>query len=163
MEVQKVEKSPSADGRTVILDIFAVDSYGKHYDIEVQRADQGADRKRARFLSGVLDSRMLKTSEEFGALNESYVIFITEQDVMGAGLPLYHVNRVIEEMNTPFEDGNHIIYVNGAYKNDASDIGKLMHDFRCTSAVDMYYDVLKSGMQHYKAVSYTHLTLPTKA
>ena len=150
MEVQKVEKSPSADGRTVILDIFAVDSHGKHYDIEVQRADQGADRKRARFLSGVLDSRMLKTSEEFGALNESYVIFITEQDVMGAGLPLYHVNRVIEEMNTPFEDGNHIIYVNGAYKNDASDIGKLMHDFRCTSAVDMYYDVLKSGMQHYK-------------
>ena len=40
MEVQKVEKSPSADGRSVVLDIFAVDSSGKHYDIEVQRADQ---------------------------------------------------------------------------------------------------------------------------
>lgn len=150
MEVQKIEKNPSADGRTVILDIFAVDSSGKHYDVEVQRADHGADRKRARFLSGVLDSRMLKASEDFANLNESYVIFITEKDVMGAGLPLYHVNRVIEELNTAFGDGNHIIYVNGAYKNDSSDIGKLMHDFRCTSAIDMFYDVLKNGMHHFK-------------
>lgn len=150
MEVQKVEKSPSADGRSVILDIFAVDSSGKHYDVEVQRADHGADKKRARFLSGVLDSRMLKTSEDFVNLNESYVIFITEKDVMGAGLPMYHINRVIEELKTAFDDGNHIIYVNGAYKNDSSDIGKLMHDFRCTSSIDMFYDVLKNGMRHYK-------------
>lgn len=150
MEVQKVEKNPSVDGRSVVLDIYAVDSAGKHYDVEVQRADHGADRKRARFLSGVLDSRMLKASEEFVNLNESYVIFITEKDVMGAGLPMYHVNRVIEELRTAFDDGNHIIYVNGAYKNDSSDIGKLMHDFRCTSSIDMFYDVLKRGMHHYK-------------
>ena len=25
-----------------------------------------------------------------------------------------------------------------------------MHDFRCTSSIDMFYDVLKSGMHHYK-------------
>ncbi len=25
-----------------------------------------------------------------------------------------------------------------------------MHDFRCTSSVDMFYDVLKKGMRHYK-------------
>ena len=70
MEVQKVEKSPSADGRSVVLDIFAVDSSGKHYDIEVQRADHGADKKRARFLSGVLDSRMLKASGALGVGHE---------------------------------------------------------------------------------------------
>ncbi|MBS6255779.1 hypothetical protein [Megasphaera massiliensis] len=28
----------------------------------------------------------------------------------------YHVNRIIEELNRPFEDGSHIIYVNGNYK-----------------------------------------------
>ena len=61
-----------------------------------------------------------------------------------------HINRIIEELQTPFDDGNHIIYVNGAYKNDASDIGKLMHDFRCTSSIDMFYDVLKRGMHHFK-------------
>lgn len=95
LEVQKTEKNASVDGRNVILDIFAVDADGKNYDIEVQRADHGADRKRARFLSSVLDSRMLKTKEDFTILNESYVIFITEKDVLGAGLPMYHINRCI--------------------------------------------------------------------
>ena len=70
LEVQKTEKNASVDGRNVILDIFAVDADGKNYDIEVQRADHGADRKRARFLSSVLDSRMLKTKEDFTILNE---------------------------------------------------------------------------------------------
>ena len=151
IEVQKVEKNPATNGRDVILDIFAEDSHGKNYDIEVQRADRGAARKRARFLSGVLDSRMLKKNEDFSKMCDSYVIFITENDVMEKGLAMYHVNRHIEELdNKPFDDGNHIIYVNGAYKNDSSDIGKLMHDFRCTSSVDMFYDVLKDGMHHYK-------------
>ena len=96
LEVQKTEKNASVDGRNVILDIFAVDEDGKNYDVEIQRADHGADRKRARFLSSVLDSRMLKTKEDFTILNESYVIFITEKDVLGSGLPMYHINRIIE-------------------------------------------------------------------
>ena len=130
MELQKVEKNPDVDGRNVTLDIFAEDADGKNYDIEVQRADKGAARKRARFLSGVLDSRMLDAGDDFSKICDSYVIFITENDVMGRSLPMYHVNRHIEELeNELFEDGNHIIYVNGAYKNDATAIGKLMHEF----------------------------------
>jgi len=150
IQVQKLEKSPLPDGRKVWLDIFAVDSEGKNYDIEIQRAESGAGFKRARFLSSVMDSRMLKAGDPFSKLNESYMIFITETDVLDAGLPMYHVNRVIEELRAPFNDGNHIIYVNGAYKNDETDIGKLMHDFRCTSSSNMFYDVLKDGMHYYK-------------
>ncbi len=151
IEVQKRETNPAVDGRNVVLDIFAVDSKGKNYDIEIQRADSGAGRRRARFLSSVIDYNMLKEKQKFSALRDSYVIFITENDVMKKGLPMYHVDRRIEELdNEQFDDGNHIIYVNGAYKNDSSDIGKLMHDFRCTSSIDMFYDVLKKGMYHYK-------------
>ena len=138
------------DRRNVVLDVFAADADGKNYDIEIQRSDFGADRKRARFLSGVLDSRMLKSGEDFSKLNESYVIFITEHDVIGTGLPMVHIERTITELQECFNDGNHMIYVNGAYKNDSSDIGRLMHDFRCTSSVDMFYDVLKNGMVHFK-------------
>ena len=151
IEVQKVEKNPEVDGRNVILDIFAKDFDGKNYDIEIQRSDYGAARKRARFLSGVLDSRMLDAGENFSEICDSYVIFITEKDVLAGNLPMYHIDRCIKEFgNAEFEDGNHIIYVNGAYKDDESAIGKLMHDFRCTSSIDMYYDVLKNGMHHYK-------------
>lgn len=151
IEVQKREANPVVDGRNVILDILAVDSEGKNYDIEIQRADSGAGRRRARFLSSVIDYNMLKVKQNFSELCDSYVIFITENDVIKEGLPMYHINRHIEELSyKQFEDGNHIIYVNGAYKNDESDIGKLMHDFRCTSSIDMFYDVLKKGMRHYK-------------
>ena len=151
IEVQKREANPVVDGRNVILDILAVDSEGKNYDIEIQRADNGAGRRRARFLSSVIDYNMLKVKQDFSELCDSYVIFITENDVLKKGLPMYHVDRRIEELdNEYFDDGNHIIYVNGSYKNDESDIGKLMHDFRCTSSIDMFYDVLKKGMRHYK-------------
>ena len=63
---------------------------------------------------------------------------------------MYHVERIIKECNRDFADGSHIIYVNGAYKNDNSPIGRLVHDFRCTRSVDMFSDVLKNQVKYYK-------------
>ena len=68
IEVQKHEVNPAVDGRNVILDIFAIDSEGKNYDIEIQRADSGAGRRRARFLSSVIDYNMLKEKQDFSIM-----------------------------------------------------------------------------------------------
>ena len=40
-------------------------------------------------------------------------------------------HRIIEGINKPFNDGTHIIFVNGAYNNPdyTSDLAKLVHDF----------------------------------
>ncbi len=43
-----------------------------------------------------------------------------------------------------------MLYVNGSYKNDDDPVGKLMHDFRCTSAVDMFYPELAKPVRHFK-------------
>ena len=43
-------------------------------------------------------------------------------------LPLYHIDRTIRELNSPFDDKSHIIYVNGEYRGD-NPIGNLLHDF----------------------------------
>lgn len=48
-----------------------------------------------------------------------------------------------------FEDGSHILYVNGAFR-DESPIGKLMHDFSCTNPSDMYYGVLADRVRFFK-------------
>ncbi len=150
VNVQKKEKSPIKDGRDVVLDIFAVDSKGKHYNVEVQRADSGANRKRARFHSSVIDSRMLKAGEDFTKMNDSYVIFITEHDVMGKGKAMYHVERTIRELDhEDFNDGNHIIYVNGECRDD-SEVGLLMRDFAATTAEEMHYDILRETMHYFK-------------
>lgn len=88
---QREYKSPITDGRSIELDIYAEDKEGKIYDIEVQRADSGADVHRARFHSSMLDTKMLKAKQKFKEIHDSYVIFITENDYMKKGLPLYHV------------------------------------------------------------------------
>jgi len=147
---QREYKTPAAGGRSIIIDIYAVDKDGKVYNIEVQRASAGADAHRARFHSSMIDTKMLKAQQKFKELRDSYVIFITANDVMGEGLSLYHVNRVVKETGADFGDGSHIIYVNGSYKDDNDPVGKLMHDFRCINSVDMFYPILAKQVKYFK-------------
>ncbi len=147
---QREYKNPMPGGRSITIDIYAEDRDGKNYDIEVQRSSAGADVRRARFHSSMIDTKMLKAGQEFKEIHESYVIFITASDVLGAGRSLYHVNRMIEETGTYFGDGSHIIYVNGSYKDDNDPVGRLMHDFRCLSSEDMFYSVLARQVRYFK-------------
>ena len=135
--------------RSVRLDILAMDSTGAKLNVEVQRSDKGAGRKRARYNSSMMDANLLKKGEDFDKLPETWVIFITENDVMGKGLPLYPIERCFLGTGERFEDGSHILYVNGAYRGDTP-IGKLMHDFSCTDAADMYYGTLADRVRFFK-------------
>lgn len=81
---------------------------------------------------------------------ETYVIFITENDVLKKNLPLYHIERKVLETDELFDDGSHIIFVNGQYTNHDTEIGKLMHDFRCTNADDMNYPTLAKKVRYFK-------------
>lgn len=137
-------------GRDIWIDIDADDDAGRKYDIEVQRADKGADRRRARYHSSMLDSHLLNHGENFSDLPETYVIFITENDVLGDGMPMYTIERQITNTGKPFDDGEHIIYVNGEDKNISTALGKLMHDFFCTNADDMYYEELAEKVRYFK-------------
>lgn len=137
-------------GHSVKFDVYAEDINGKPYDIEIQRSDSGAVPQRARYNSSVLDTHLLEKGRDYTALRETYIIFITENDVLRKGLPLYHIERKIEETDELFNDGSHIIFVNGQYNNKDSDIGKLMHDFRCQNADDMNYPVLAEKVRYFK-------------
>ena len=65
------------------------------------------------------------------------------------GLARYHVYRFIEELHQRFEDGEHILYVNGSYQGSDA-IGELMNDFRCDTAEQMKLDALKEVVYRYK-------------
>lgn len=151
----KVKKSNSQysvknlQGKSVRLDILAVDRENRVYNIEIQRNDKGAGVKRARYNSGIIDANVTEPGEQYEYLNETYLIFITENDVLKRGLPIYHIDRMIKETGESFGDESHIIYVNSQIKNETA-LGKLMHDFSCTSAKDMYYEVLANRVQYFK-------------
>ncbi|MDE5716711.1 MAG: Rpn family recombination-promoting nuclease/putative transposase [Lachnospiraceae bacterium] len=146
---QRELQSPVVGGRDIRLDILAKDSTGKHYNVEVQQKPEGAHIRRARFHSSMMDSRMLKAGQEFSELQDSYMVFITRTDIFKHGIPIYTINRHFEETNELFDDGSHIVYVNGNYKGDDT-VGRLMHDFGCKESKDMYYPELAKGVKHFK-------------
>ena len=152
LKVEKVETQhliKNLQGRSIILDIYATDHTGKRYNIEIQRADRGAGAKRARYHSSLIDANITEPGDRLENLSETYVIFITERDVMGDALPIYHINRMVEETGKKFQDEAHIIYVNGAYR-DESPLGILMHDFSCTDPNDITYEVLAERVRYFK-------------
>ena len=137
------------DGRTIRLDIMAVDSDGKKIDIEVQTGEKGSDIKRARYHSSLLDSGMLKKGQDFSEIRDSYVIFIYKHDKFHAGLPVYHINRYVGETGEMFEDGSNIIYVNGTYSGD-DDLGKMLADFMQPDASKINFKELADGVRYFK-------------
>ena len=142
--VQEVVTQKSANnlyGRSARFDVIAVDSDSKIYNCEIQRANEGANPKRARFNNSLIDSREINKGTKYKDFPEIWVIFITENDIFGAQLPMYHVERSVIELNKPFEDAAHIIYVNGEYRGD-DDMGLLMHDFFCTDPAKMHFPEL---------------------
>lgn len=60
------------------------------------------------------------------------------------------LERKVLETDKLFDDGSHIIFVNGQYTNRNTKIGKLMHDFRCTNADDMNYLALAQKVRYFK-------------
>ena len=149
--VRTQELMKNLQGRSAILDVHAVDSTGREFDVEVQRSDTGAGAKRARHNSSLLDAHILKPGDNTEDFPDSYVIFITENDVMNGNQSVYPVERYVEigKKKVLFGDGSHILYVNGKYQGD-DEIGKLIHDLSCTDPDDMNYEALAARARYYK-------------
>jgi len=62
----------SLQGRGVRFDVFARDSKGREYDIEIQRANDGAEPTRARYNSALMDANALKSGEDVEKLRDTY-------------------------------------------------------------------------------------------
>ena len=136
-------------GRSAVMDCVARDSEGKQFDVEIQQDNEGASPKRARYHSGLMDMNTLNPEQDFDELPESYVIFITRDDTLGYGLPIYHIDRQIKEIDKTFQDEAHIIYVNSR-KQDDTELGRLMHDLHCKKADEMHSQVLAKRVHELK-------------
>lgn len=136
-------------GRSAVMDCVARDSTGKQFDVEIQQDNEGASPKRARYHSGLMDMNTLNPGQDFEELPESYVIFITRDDILGYGLPIYHIDRQIKELEEAFQDEAHIIYVNSK-KQDDTQLGRLMHDLHCKKADEMHSPILAKRMYELK-------------
>ena len=130
LKEQRLQKRlPNLHGRALVLDCLCTDDKGLLYNIEVQNSSAGAIPKRARYHAALMDTHTLKKGEKFSKLPESYVIFITDKDVLGEGEQLYQIERVIRKSGNLFKDGSHIFYFNTARQDDNA-LGKLAKDLK---------------------------------
>ena len=137
-------------GRSIRLDIRAVDENGNLYDIEIENDQKRATPKRGRFNISVMDADTLDKNEPWNNLPETYMIFITRDDVLGGNKPIYHIDRTIKELNHQlFGDEAHIIYVPSKMQDD-TELGKLMHDFNCKDPSEMYNKTLAERTGYFK-------------
>ena len=113
-------------GRSATLDCVAKDASNRQFNVEIQGDNEEASPKRARYHCGLLDMNILNPRESFDALPDTYVIFITRNDILGFHLLIYHIDKEIIETKEAFDDGQHIIYVN-ASRRDSTELGHLMH------------------------------------
>ena len=120
-------------GRGVVLDCVAKDGSGRVINVEIQ--EDGLD-------GGV-------TGTNFDKLPETYVIFVTLKDALGCGLPIAHIDRIIRENGKEFGDEEHFIYVDSS-KDDGSELGRLMHDFRAKEAKEMQAGALADRVHELK-------------
>lgn len=135
--------------RSIMLDGYGTDGTGRKIDLEVQRADKGAEPERARYHASVMDVENLKAGQNFRELPDVYVIFITEVDFFGNGNAVCPIYRINTATGKEFNDRSFILYINGEYRGD-DDLGKLMHDFNCTKADDMYFPEMAEQTRYLK-------------
>ena len=79
----------SVEEHSAKLDVLAHDREGNSYDIEMQKDEKGAGRKRARYYSAMMDADALGKGKEYEELPETFVIFITPGDAIGKDQALY--------------------------------------------------------------------------
>ena len=106
------EKFRNLKGHSVTLDIIARNKVTNTiYNIEIQRTKSGASPERARYHVDIYDTHNLKKNQDFKNLPTTFVIFITETDVFGEGLPIYEIEKTFKHNHKPFNDRSYILYM----------------------------------------------------
>lgn len=115
-------------GRSVRLDALCTLGDGSKSNVEVQRADNDDHFRRVRFNAASITVKDSKPGEHFDELLDLYMVYISENDFIGGGKTIYHVDKVIRETGGVIDDGVHEVYVNTQIK-DGSKISDLMECF----------------------------------
>ena len=85
----------------------------------------------------------------------SLLYLVPQRVETASGQPVvlyFRSSRSLDRAVLEIHDGEHILYINGAYENkdDNSDLAKLIHDFRCSKADEMLLSPLADRTRFFK-------------
>ena len=121
------------------------------YDLEPDKNDKAkyvaAFPQRIRFYHAIIDSRSLKSGEDFGKLKRVYVIFICNYDPFGYDRVKYTIrNMCVEEQEMPYDDGAQttILYTKGTKDDNISEeLRQFLNYMENTTQTNAVNDTLK--------------------
>lgn len=137
-------------GRSVVMDLLAIDTDDNFYDMEFQLDARGFSAERCGYHGDMLSSAMLKEGQSFEELKNRTVIFITKDDVRGEGKPLYDIRSGDRSSGRQFDDKRRYVLVNGKMGGDQTELAKLVHDLFCADPGEMYHDFLRTAVRQIK-------------
>lgn len=121
------------------------------YDLEPDKNDKAkyvaAFPQRIRFYHAIIDSRSLKSGEDFGKLKRVYVIFICNYDSFGYDRVKYTIrNMCVEEPEMPYDDGAQttILYTKGTKDDNIfEELRQFLNYMENTTQTNAVNDTLK--------------------
>lgn len=121
------------------------------YDLEPDKNDKAkyvaAFPQRIRFYHAIIDSRSLKSGEDFGKLKRVYVIFICNYDLFGYDRVKYTIrNMCVEEPEMPYDDGAQttILYTKGTKDDNIfEELRQFLNYMENTTQTNAVNDTLK--------------------
>lgn len=99
------EKKYRNDRHGIRLDVYADDTAGSVYDIEMQTSASTPIPMRSRYYQSMIDTGYLRSGKSYDSLPKSYIIFICTFDFFKRGLPVYtFVNTCLEDPGACYDD-----------------------------------------------------------
>lgn len=147
MQLQK-EFNQIAGGRSVRLDVFAVDREGNVYDLELQRRGK-IDYARIQIYEASILLALSEEGKEFSDNPHISIIFLHEHDPKGDGEEMYRIDPVLRHSKERVDSRTDVMFVNGDSTQDTP-VGKLVHDLKCADPDEMYYSEIAEAVRYFK-------------
>lgn len=116
-------------GRSIRMDAYAEGHEDLVFNVEIQRADNCNHQKRVRYISSVITANRSEPGDDFEDIQELYVIYVSEEDILGTGKTFVHQEVRLKETGQIINDGLHVMYVNAEIISD-SKIARYMEQFK---------------------------------
>ena len=135
----------------IIMDVLAEDANNKLYEIEIQKADGGIahEKRMLYYASTIINDFFRKGDQTYASVPELHIFYISQTDIWSLGKTCYPVMKFLGDINTPYDDGLHMYYIN-AEVNDNSAIAQLMQYFKTAKADDFSQGNLSKRINYLK-------------
>lgn len=105
-------------GRSIRADAYAEGQEDIVFNVEIQRANNCNHLKRMRYIASLITANRSEPGDAFDDVQEVYVIYVSETDILETRQTLTHIDKVIRETGTVVNDGLHEILVNAEVPSD---------------------------------------------